>query len=48
MSENRVNKIAGRLWEMANELRGNMDAGVYVLPVVVGTPGTVSGGKQCY
>ncbi|MCI8504991.1 MAG: type I restriction-modification system subunit M [Lachnospiraceae bacterium] len=29
MSENRVNKIAGRLWEMANELRGNMDAGEF-------------------
>ena len=29
MSENRINKIAGRLWAMANELRGNMDAGEF-------------------
>lgn len=29
MSNNHVNTIAGQLWAMANELRGNMDAGEF-------------------
>lgn len=29
MSDNNVNKIASQLWAMANELRGNMDAGEF-------------------
>lgn len=29
MSDNSVNVIASQLWAMANELRGNMDAGEF-------------------
>lgn len=29
MSDNSINKIASQLWAMANELRGNMDAGEF-------------------